>query len=82
MSKTKSPQCRRCRAKFASRELLQVHAESQHSDFITTRTQSEYLRFLEGRGTDTALAVQIPAANFLPDSQLQQFVRAKKAVPQ
>jgi hypothetical protein len=64
---------------FDTRELLQVHSESQHGDYMQSRTREEYLKFRQDRGDDLTTAKQIPVTNFISVSKLKGLMRAGKA---
>ncbi len=64
---------------FDTRELLQVHSESQHGDYMQSRTREEYLKFWQDRGDELTPAKQIPITNFISVSKLKGLMRAGKA---
>ncbi len=64
---------------FDTRELLQDHSESQHGDYMQSRTREEYLKFRRDRGDDLTTAKQVPVTNFMSVSKLKGLMRAGKA---
>ena len=75
----KTPQCKRCRMGFETRELLQDHSETMHGDYQQALNQDEYLAFRSDRGDDLTTAREIPIAKFMSVSKLKSLMRAGKA---